>query len=109
MTGPLVAERLRGAVDTVVARHPNLVARFHDHFDQPVQIIPGQPETPWRYVELDGDADVEGPLQRVCAAERAAVCDLTDGAGYVVKARAGRSARRCRRSMERPLTLAIHG
>jgi glycopeptidolipid biosynthesis protein len=84
VTGPLDAERLRGAVDTVVARHPNLVARFHDQLDQPVQIIPAQPQTPWRYVELDAGADVEGQIQQVCAAERAAVCDLTDGAAFRV-------------------------
>ena len=32
---------------------------------------------PWRYVELDADG-VDEQVQRVCAAERAAVCDLAD-------------------------------
>ena len=34
---------------------------------------------PWQYVELDGDAgDVEEQIAQVCAAERAAVCDLAN-------------------------------
>ena len=34
---------------------------------------------PWRYVELDGGGvDVDEQIQQVCAAERAAVCDLAD-------------------------------
>ena len=48
-----------------------------------MQIIPADPETPWRYVELDsGDSDVEEQIQRVCAAERAAVCDLADAPAF---------------------------
>ena len=84
VTGPLDAERLHGAVKTAVARHPNLVARFYEQLDQPVQIIPSDPETPWRYVELDAGVDVEEQLQRVCAAERAAVFDLTYGTAFRV-------------------------
>jgi glycopeptidolipid biosynthesis protein len=79
VTGPLDAERLRSAVHAVVTRHPNLVARFHERLDQPVQIIPADPETPWQYLELDPRLDVEGQLQRVCADERAAVCELNGG------------------------------
>ena len=60
-------------------RHPNLVARFCEQFDEPVQIIPADPVVPWRYVELDADGvDVDEQIARVCAAERAAVCDLAD-------------------------------
>ena len=84
LTGPLDAERLRGAVDSAVVRHPNLVARFHEQLDQPVQIIPADPQTPWRYVELDAGVDVEEQLERVCAAERAAVLDLTQGPAFRV-------------------------
>ena len=37
------------------------------------------PCTPWRYVDLTvGDLDLDEQIQRVCAAERAAVCDLAD-------------------------------
>ena len=78
VTGPLDPHRLRDAVHTVVNRHPNLAARFCEQFDQPVQIIPADPVVPWRYIELDADesSDVDEQIQRVCAAERAAVCDL---------------------------------
>ena len=52
VTGPLDLHRLREAVHTVVNRHPHLVARFCDQFDEPVQIIPADPVVAWRYVEL---------------------------------------------------------
>ena len=82
VTGPLDPHRLREAVHAVVTRHPHLVARFCDQFEEPVQIIPADPVPGWRYVELDG-GDTESSMsmsrsQRVCAAERAAVCDLAD-------------------------------
>ena len=77
VTGPLDPHRLHDAVHTVVHRHPNLAARFSQQFDQPIQIIPADPEMPWQYVELDAeDLDPDEQIQRVCAAERAAVCDL---------------------------------
>ena len=81
MTGPLDPHRLRDAVHAVVTRHPNLVARFCQRFDEPVQIIPADPVAGWRYVDLAGgpklDAvDVEEQIARVCADERATVCDL---------------------------------
>ena len=64
---------------TVVTRHPHLAARYCPHFDEPVQIIPADPVTPWRYVDLTvGDVDLDEQIQRVCAAERAAVFDLAD-------------------------------
>ncbi|MGH3969562.1 MAG: condensation domain-containing protein, partial [Mycobacterium sp.] len=73
VSGALDQRRLRDAVHTVVTRHPNLAARFSDQFGEPVQIIPADPVVPWRYVDADG-VDIDG----VCAAERAAVCDLAD-------------------------------
>ena len=59
---------------------PNLVARFCEQFGEPVQIIPADPVVAWRYVELNGDVnvDVDEQIQQLCAAERAAVCDLAD-------------------------------
>ena len=64
---------------TVVERHPNLAARFCPQFDEPVQIIPADPAPGWRYVELHaGSVDVDEQIERICAEERAAVCDLTD-------------------------------
>ena len=74
LSGALDPHRLRDAVDTVVNRHPNLAARFCPQFDQPVQIIPADPVTPWRYDDLLS----EEQIQRVCADERAAVCELAD-------------------------------
>ncbi|OBF01958.1 non-ribosomal peptide synthetase, partial [Mycobacterium sp. ACS4054] len=74
VSGPLDPDRLRGAVDAVVHRHPNLAARFCTRFDEPVQLIPAEPQTPWQYLELEGDVD--GQLRRICSDERAAVCDL---------------------------------
>ena len=76
LAGALDAQGLRDAVDTVIARHPNLAARFHPQFDPPVQIIPADPETPWQYIEIGG-IDIDDQIEQVCAAERAAVCDLT--------------------------------
>ena len=77
IAGPLDPDRLREAVHTAVNRHPNLAARFSQRFDQPVQIIPADPAVPWQYIELaTEDPDVDEQIQRLCAAERAAVCDL---------------------------------
>lgn len=43
------------------------------------------PVAPWRSVEFDASGfDAEEQIQRVCAAERAAVCDLTDPPAFRV-------------------------
>jgi amino acid adenylation domain-containing protein/non-ribosomal peptide synthase protein (TIGR01720 family) len=77
ITGALDVDRVRAAVHTVLKRHPNLVARFCPQFDEPVQIIPADPVAPWRYVDLSAaEVDVDEQSQQLCAAERAAVCDL---------------------------------
>ncbi len=78
LSGPLDHQRLRDAVQAMVIRHPNLVARFFPEFDEPVQIIPAEPITPWQYIRLDGVSDAEEQIQRLRAAECAAVCDLGD-------------------------------
>ncbi len=44
LSGRLDPHRLRDAVHTVVNRHPNLVARFCEQFDEPVQIIEADPD-----------------------------------------------------------------
>ncbi|MEE6138711.1 amino acid adenylation domain-containing protein [Mycobacterium sp. 050128] len=75
ITGAVDPDRLRDAVHTVVTRHPHLVARFSGDFDEPLQILPAKPELTWQYLELD-DGDVDGQVEQVSAAERAAVCDL---------------------------------
>ena len=91
LTGPLDAQRLREAVHTVVGRHPNLVARFCDRFDEPVQVIEADPELCWRAVDVSGPGvDREEQVQAVCAAERAAVCDLGGQSAFrVVLIRSG--------------------
>ncbi|OBG90889.1 non-ribosomal peptide synthetase, partial [Mycobacterium sp. E3251] len=76
VSGPLDPDRLREAVHAMVERHPNLVARFFDQFDEPVQVISADPAAAWQYLELDGAPDVEERVARLCADERAAVCDL---------------------------------
>ncbi|MDT5118562.1 MAG: glycopeptidolipid biosynthesis protein, partial [Mycobacterium sp.] len=74
VTGALDPKHLRDAVHTVIARHPNLAARFCDRFDEPVQVIPADPDIAWQYLELDVDERIEA----LCATERAAVCTLAD-------------------------------
>ncbi|MDT5398535.1 MAG: glycopeptidolipid biosynthesis protein, partial [Mycobacterium sp.] len=79
ITGLLDQHRLRDAVHTVVARHPNLAARFCDQFGEPVQIIPAEPVMAWRYLDLrEYDRNPAGEIQQLSTAERAAVRDLAD-------------------------------
>jgi amino acid adenylation domain-containing protein/non-ribosomal peptide synthase protein (TIGR01720 family) len=79
MTGALDPQRLRDAVHTVVARHPHLAAQFCQQFDEPVQIILADPVMAWRLLDFGSDGDLgEEGIQRLCAAERAAVCELAD-------------------------------
>ncbi|MGO4447254.1 condensation domain-containing protein, partial [Mycobacterium sp. 2YAF39] len=76
VAGALDADRLRDAVQSMVNRHPNLVPRFSQEFDEPVQVIPAHPVIGWQYVELEAGPDEHDRIEQVCAAERAAVCDL---------------------------------
>ena len=65
LTGRLDQHRLRDAVHAVASRHPHVVARFSEKFDEPVQIIPADPEVPWRYIELDADSvGIDEQIQR---------------------------------------------
>ncbi len=67
VTGQLDQHRLSDAVHAVVSRHPNLAAPFSEQFEQPVQIIPADPEVPWWYV--DGDLR-DARQDRKCAVSR---------------------------------------
>ncbi|WP_407937580.1 amino acid adenylation domain-containing protein [Mycolicibacterium novocastrense] len=79
VAGALDAHRFRDAVQNVVQRHPNLAARFSEEFGEPVQILPANPVMAWRYLDLRwDDRKSEAELEALCAAERAAVCDLAD-------------------------------
>uniref|UniRef100_UPI0039089FD9 amino acid adenylation domain-containing protein n=1 Tax=Mycolicibacterium celeriflavum TaxID=1249101 RepID=UPI0039089FD9 len=82
VTGSLDPQRLQDAVQAVVNRHPHLAARFCAEFDEPVQVILADPVVPWQYIELDDDLDLDGQVQAVCAAERAAVCDLVGQSAF---------------------------
>ncbi|HEX2214946.1 MAG TPA: amino acid adenylation domain-containing protein, partial [Mycobacterium sp.] len=78
ISGALDRDRLHDAVRTVVARHPHVAAQFCRQFDEPVQIILAEPEISWQYSDFSSHADLgEEEATRLCAAERAAVCDLT--------------------------------
>ncbi len=74
VTGAIDPHRLRDAVHAVVKRHPNLVAHFCTEFGEPVQVIPADPVICWQYAELESDKEID----RLCVAERMAVCDLVD-------------------------------
>ncbi|MUM30254.1 condensation domain-containing protein, partial [Mycolicibacterium sp. CBMA 295] len=79
VTGVVDQHRLRDAVHTVVARHPNLAARFCGQFGDPVQVIPADPVMAWRYLDLRGDDLIpDEEVHQLCDAERSAVCDLAD-------------------------------
>ncbi|EUA59783.1 non-ribosomal peptide synthase TIGR01720 domain protein [Mycobacterium intracellulare 1956] len=79
LAGPIDRDRLRDAMHAVITRHPHLVARFSDRFDEPVQIIPADPAMAWRYLEVAANgSEPEEQIQRLCAAEREAVYDLAD-------------------------------
>nr|WP_234834970.1 non-ribosomal peptide synthetase [Mycolicibacterium stellerae] len=79
LTGRLDVARLQDAVHTVVARHPNLLARFSTALDQPVQVIERDPVVPWRYIEFDDrNGGVDEWIQQECDAERRAVRDIAN-------------------------------
>ena len=87
VSGPLDPHRLRDAVYTVVNRHPNLAARFCGQFDQPIQIIPADPVTPWRYIDLSGNGPhPDEQIQQLCAAEHAGVCDVAHEPVQIISA-----------------------
>ncbi|EUA32308.1 non-ribosomal peptide synthase TIGR01720 domain protein [Mycobacterium intracellulare] len=76
VSGAIDPERLRDAVQTVVTRHPNVVAHFSEDFGEPVQVLSADPELAWQYVELDAGGDQDHRIEELSAAERVAVCDL---------------------------------
>ncbi|OBG81541.1 non-ribosomal peptide synthetase [Mycobacterium sp. E802] len=79
VTGVVDQHRLRDALHTVVARHPNLAARFCGQFGDPVQVIPADPVMAWRYLDLRGDdQSPDEEVRQLCDAERGAVCDLAE-------------------------------
>ena len=69
LSGPLDPGRLGEAVQAVVTRHPNLVARFSQKFAEPMQIIPADPVAPWQFVDLTG-VDLTGDTADLDAQEQ---------------------------------------
>ncbi|OBH58727.1 hypothetical protein A5686_23810 [Mycobacterium sp. E2479] len=83
VTGALDTDRLRAALHTVIARHPNLAARFSTQFEEPMQIIPADPVVPWRYIDLrPNGVSIDEQVQDVRTAERIAVCDLAEQSAF---------------------------
>jgi non-ribosomal peptide synthase protein (TIGR01720 family) len=55
LEGPLDSAALRRALGDLLERHANLKAGFHyEGLAEPVQVIPGPIEVPWREVDLSG-------------------------------------------------------
>ncbi|WP_455431705.1 non-ribosomal peptide synthase/polyketide synthase [Streptomyces griseosporeus] len=74
LTGEVDAERLRGALDTVVSRHPVLRSSVaHEDVSRPVLVVRGRAAVPWRVHDLRGRAD---RLDTVLRAETAQPFDL---------------------------------
>ncbi|MGK2869483.1 MAG: amino acid adenylation domain-containing protein, partial [Mycobacterium sp.] len=83
LTGTLDPDRLRDAVQAVVARHPHLAAQFIQDYDEPVQIILEDPQIAWRFLDLGGEGSLdEATIDRLCVEERAAVGDLANQAAF---------------------------
>ncbi|MFD1147578.1 amino acid adenylation domain-containing protein [Saccharothrix hoggarensis] len=79
LDGPVDGAAMRGAVQALLRRHPNLRAAFrHEKLSRPVQVIPREVEAPWADVDLSGlDADAQAAeLDRLTAADRATRFDL---------------------------------
>lgn len=73
--GPLDAERMRAALDTVLRRHPNLAAAFEHDVTTPVQVlVDAPPRVPWSEHDLShldpGERDLR--VERLTATDRAA-------------------------------------
>ncbi|MFD9410731.1 non-ribosomal peptide synthase/polyketide synthase [Streptomyces sp. NPDC059989] len=72
--GEVDADRLRAALDTVLARHPVLRSGIaHEEVSRPVLVVRRQVEVPWRVHDLRGRAD---DLDAVLRAEARAPFDL---------------------------------
>ncbi|MGM7649073.1 amino acid adenylation domain-containing protein, partial [Nocardia sp. JW2] len=79
LTGTLDAERLRKAAQGVLDRYPNLRTAFvTDSAGQPVQVVLGELDVPWREVDLtELPEDVRMPrMQQLLAADRANQFDM---------------------------------
>ena len=80
LTGPLDTDRLRQALDTLLARHPNLrVGFWYEDLDRPVQFVAKDATAPFRVVDLEGTSTQDGreEIARIEADESREPFDLT--------------------------------
>ena len=71
---PADPARLRAALESLLARHPNLRACFrHKGLDRPVQLIPHRVRLPWTEVDPPSEAE----LDRLLEADRLRPFDVT--------------------------------
>ncbi len=73
LSGPVDPERMRAAGQALLARYPNLRAAFVTGADgDPVQLVPGHVELPWRHLDLTGHApaDRDAAFDAFLAADR---------------------------------------
>ncbi|WP_160310998.1 non-ribosomal peptide synthetase, partial [Streptomyces sp. 150FB] len=80
LRGRVNSPALRKAVDDVLTRHANLRVRVqHRKSGQPVQIVMGEVETPWKDIDLTHLTPEarEAELQRIVAEDRARRFDLS--------------------------------
>ncbi|RDI25353.1 non-ribosomal peptide synthetase [Lentzea flaviverrucosa] len=77
LSGPVDAARMRAAGQALLDRYPNLRTAFvPDAAGDPVQIVLGHAELPWRHHVL-GTGDPDAELERLLADDRDAHFDLT--------------------------------
>ncbi|MER5362578.1 amino acid adenylation domain-containing protein [Streptomyces sp. NPDC002785] len=80
LDGPLDADALRTAAESLLSRHDNLRAAFRlDVADRPVQVIPATVALPWQEADLSGldEAAQRAGVERILAEDRAARYDLS--------------------------------
>ncbi|MFD5467711.1 amino acid adenylation domain-containing protein, partial [Kitasatospora sp. NPDC127059] len=77
LTGPVDADRLRAAAESLLLRQPNLRAGFHQRPDgPPVQAVPDHVELPFTVLDLTAHPDPAAEAERIAAAEYGRRFDL---------------------------------
>ncbi|QYC40289.1 A50926 NRPS, modules 4-5-6 [Nonomuraea coxensis DSM 45129] len=80
LDGPLDAERLRAAWNSVAARHETLRTSFHQlGSGETVQVVVGEAAVPWREADLSqlDEADAEAEVERLLAEDEAERFDVS--------------------------------
>ncbi|GAA1302508.1 amino acid adenylation domain-containing protein [Saccharothrix xinjiangensis] len=77
--GPLSPDALRAALDALLARHGTLrIGIRHEGLSRPVQVVPAEAAGRLREVDLAGEPDADGALDRLLDEDRAEGVDLAD-------------------------------